>query len=239
MIAASYQEGGAALFHVLSILSLILAGLCAAWIGFDVIRRPQHMAVMNFVWPITALYFGPVAVWAYVRFGPPQSHAAMQEKQGNQQKKDESLHWNQVAVATSHCGAGCTIADVITEFTLFGLGATLLGSRLWASFAWDLAAAWLVGVVIQYFSIKPMRNLSVGEGIVAAIKADTLSILAFQVGMYGWMALVYLEFFTHPHLEPIKPEYWSMMQIGMICGFLTSFPMNWWLVRAGLKEKMG
>ncbi|HEU4636550.1 MAG TPA: DUF4396 domain-containing protein [Edaphobacter sp.] len=229
------------LFHVLSIFSLTLAGLCAAWITVDVFRRPQHMAVMNVVWPVTALYFGPVAVWAYLRFGRPQSHAAMQEKQkaGNQQKKDESLHWNQVAVATSHCGAGCTIADIVTEFTLFALSATLFGSELWAKFVWDLAAAWLVGIVFQYFSIKPMRNLSVGEGIVAAIKADTFSILAFQVGMYGWMAFVYFVLFPQSHLKAVQPEYWAMMQIGMICGFFTSYPMNWWLVQSGLKEKMG
>jgi hypothetical protein len=29
-----------------------------------------------------------------------------------------------------------------------------------------------------------------------------------------------------------------MMQIAMLCGFVTSYPVNWWLLRAGLKEKM-
>jgi hypothetical protein len=24
----------------------------------------------------------------------------------------------------------------------------------------------------------------------------------------------------------------------MICGFLTSYPVNWWLIRAGIKEAM-
>ncbi|MES2221456.1 MAG: DUF4396 domain-containing protein [Acidobacteriota bacterium] len=34
-----------------------------------------------------------------------------------------------------------------------------------------------------------MRHLPVGQAVVAAIKADTLSIVAFQIGMYAWMAL--------------------------------------------------
>jgi hypothetical protein len=34
-----------------------------------------------------------------------------------------------------------------------------------------------------------MRNLSLGQGIFAAIKADTLSLTAWQIGMYGFMAL--------------------------------------------------
>jgi hypothetical protein len=109
---------------------------------------------------------------------------------------------------------------------------------LWAEFPIDFVAALALGIVFQYFTIKPMRNLSVGEGIVAAIKADTLSILAFQVGMYAWMTLVYFVLFPDPHLTPFNPCYWWMMQIGMVCGFATSFPMNRFLLRAGLKEAM-
>jgi len=28
------------------------------------------------------------------------------------------------------------------------------------------------------------------------------------------------------------------MQIAMLAGFLTSYPANWWPLRAGIKEKM-
>jgi hypothetical protein len=28
------------------------------------------------------------------------------------------------------------------------------------------------------------------------------------------------------------------MQVGMIIGFFTSYPANWWLIRKGLKEEM-
>jgi hypothetical protein len=29
-----------------------------------------------------------------------------------------------------------------------------------------------------------------------------------------------------------------MMQIAMICGFAASYPVNWWLVPKGVKERM-
>jgi len=195
------------------------------------------MAVMNVVWPISALYFSVLAVWAYLRWGRAMTKRASERKPGpHEQVSDPSA--SQVAVGTSHCGAGCAVADVVCEFGIAAAGITLLGSVVWAEYAIDFAVAWAVGIVFQYFSIKPMRNLSPGEGIVAAIKADTLSIIAFQVGMYAWMALVYFVFFPEPHLKPFDPRYWLMMQIGMICGFATSYPMNWWLIRAGLKEAM-
>jgi hypothetical protein len=39
-------------------------------------------------------------------------------------------------------------------------------------------------------------------------------------------------------LEVNSVEFWFMMQIAMLCGFATSYPVNWWLIKAGLKEKM-
>jgi len=62
---------------------------------------------------------------------------------------------------------------------------------------------------------------------------------AFQVGMYAWMAVMHFRLFPSPHLEPVSPVFWLMMQIAMVMVFLTSAPMNRWLVQAGFKEKMG
>jgi hypothetical protein len=39
-------------------------------------------------------------------------------------------------------------------------------------------------------------------------------------------------------LEVNTPEFWFIMQLAMIAGFATSYPVNWWLIRAGIKEGM-
>jgi hypothetical protein len=227
-------------------ISLIVAFVCAIIITVDEVRHPQHMWIMNLVWPITALYFSVFGLWAYFALGRKATHQKMSDgaMQGmdhmamGHSAENRSPTWRQTAVATSHCGAGCTIGDIIAEFSLFALGATLLGSPLYASFAADLFLAWLLGIIFQYFSIKPMRNLSASEALIAALKADTLSILAFEVGLFAWMALTYFVFFPTPHLMPTQPLYWLMMQIGMVIGYFTSYPMNHFLVRWGLKEAM-
>ena len=90
-------------------------------------------------------------------------------------------------------------------------------------------------------TIAPMRGLSVGQGILAAIKADTLSLTAWQIGMYGFMAVGHFVIFRAAlgtRLETDTPEFWFMMQIAMLCGFATAYPVNWWLIRAGWKEAM-
>lgn len=225
-------------------ISIGVASGCAIIIAVDEVRRPQRMGIMNVVWPVTALYFSVFGLWAYFTLGIRKAKSSSGAKatggMGDIAMKDAPPTITQVAEGTSHCGAGCMISDVGTEFAIAASGLTLFGSVLWAEYTLDFAVAWAVGILFQYFAIKPMRDdLSPAGAIWTAIKADTLSILAFQVGMYLFMALVYFRLFPAPHhLTAFDPRYWLMMQAAMICGFATSFPMNRLLIGFGLKEKM-
>jgi hypothetical protein len=98
--------------------------------------------------------------------------------------------------------------------------------------------AWAFGIVFQYFTSAPMRGLSFGKGLLQALRADTLSIVAFQIVMSIWAVLVYFVLFTSPHLKFNEAVFWLMMQIGMTVGFLTSYPVNIFLAKSGWKEKM-
>jgi len=212
-------------------ISLAIALPSAAIIAADEFRHPQKMTVMNFVWPITALYFSILALWAYFQYGratPNRSH----------QEQNRAPDWGDAALSDTHCGAGCALGDVIAEFAVFAFSLKLFGSALYASYLADLIAAWLFGIVFQYFSLKPMTDLSRGQAIGAAIKADTVSILTFQIGMYLWMALVYFVLFPRPHIEPNHAVYWFMMQLAMICGYVTALPINLRLLRKGIKHPM-
>ena len=226
--------------HIAAWLSLALAFVCAAAIAIDLVRRPQSMAVMNLVWPITALYGSVLALWFYWTHGraadATEAHAFHPQHADRQSNAIPTP--TQVTMATSHCGAGCALADILVEFAIFGFGITLLGSALWASYFYDLIAAWALGIAFQYYSIKPMGKMSVGAALRRAIQADTLSIITFQVGMYAFMAVVFFGLFPAPHLRADTPEYWFMMQIAMCVGFLTAWPMNRALVRRGIKHAM-
>jgi hypothetical protein len=218
-------------------ISIVLHLACSLVIATDIaIGRRQRMAIMNVVWPITMLYGGVVAIWAYYSFGRAMPHGSMHGHQ--QMNHSDRPMWQSVILGTTHCGAGCTLGDFLAEGGLYLVGITaLLGSKLFTSYIFDFVAAYLLGIIFQYFAIVPMRKLSFGKGIWAAIKADTLSLIAFQIGMYVWMAITQKLLFR-PAPEPNAAVYWFMMQIAMICGFVTSFPMNWFLIRNGMKERM-
>jgi hypothetical protein len=154
-----------------------------------------------------------------------------------------------VANGALHCGSGCTLGDIIAEWLVFAVPAiavafgwrSLFGVEMFAAWIVDYLFAYALGIVFQYFTIAPMRSLSFGQGVIAAVKADTLSLTACQVGMYGFMAVAYFAIFRAGlgmRLETDTPEFWFMMQIAMLCGFATAYPVNWWLIRVGLKEAM-
>ena len=221
--------------EIVAKISLTLAVLSALIIALDVWRHRQKMAIMNVVWPITGLYFGPLALWAYFSLGRMATKAEDNKADDDKKKKP---FWASTFVGVTHCGAGCTLGDFVGEWTVFLLGWTIAGLALWPELIADFTLAFLIGVVFQYFAIAPMRHLQPLPGIWAAIKADALSITAYEIGMFIWMVLMRFVFFPHHPLHPNQASYWFMMQIAMIVGFATSYPMNWWLIRQGLKEKM-
>ncbi|OBB35718.1 DUF4396 domain-containing protein [Mycobacterium sp. 852002-51961_SCH5331710] len=219
-------------------VALGIAALCAIAIIADIYvgGYRQRMRVMEAVWPVTALYFGPVAVWMYLRFGRPNSKRWL-KRAGAEQPPDKPK-WATTAIGVSHCGAGCTLGDIIAATAVFLLGLELWGRALWPEMIGDYVAALALGILFQYFAIAPMRGLGPRKGLVAAAKADVLSLTTFEVGLFGWMALMSFVFFRSAPVHPDSPVYWFMMQIGMIVGFVTAWPANVWLIRRGIKEAM-
>jgi len=227
---------------VLSVISLTVGVALAGWTAVDVARRPQHMRVMAVVWPVAMLFGGMLWLWLYLRWGRAAPRGF------DQRQRDVPL-WISVAKGANHCGAGCALGDLVAELglvaapglaTLAGLG-TLFHDEMYARWVVDFVAAYVIGIAFQYFAIAPMVDQSAVRSLWQAIKADTLSITSWQVGMYGLMALaqlVVLPAVVGGRAAVLTPQFWWLMQLAMLAGFATSYPVNWWLVRIGIKEAM-
>lgn len=227
--------------HTLSSASIVLGAISAVAITVDEVGHPQKMWIMNVVWPLTAL-FGTV-LWAAAYYAWGRNVPAAPERNGAQPFPVV------VMKGTTHCGAGCTLGDLITEWSAFAFPALavwfgwhrVFSEKTFAVWIPDFIVAFLLGIVFQYFTIKPMRKLSVGGGVLAAVKADIASITAWQAGMYGLMAIIQFLWFRPAYggiAKVASPEFWFAMQLAMLAGFATSYPVNWWLIRSGVKEKM-
>ena len=83
-----------------------------------------------------------------------------------------------------------------------------------------------------------MEKISVSQGLFRAFKADFFSLTSWQIGMYGWMAVVYFILFKGISVEKDTWLFWFMMQIAMFFGFICAYPMNIFLIKSGVKKGM-
>lgn len=229
---------------VWSWIFLLLGIATCALIAADVRRRPQHMAVMNVTWPITGLYMPVLGWWVYRKMGQAASahHDAGHqhgdhEHQGGHHHHSDKPKWQGVFVSATHCGGGCTLGDIVAAPLATALGFTLFGSHMAGHFLLAFIAAYAFGILFQYLPIREMGEGSPRSALINAIKADTLSLIAFQIGMYLWM-LIATPLFLEGHMDATTPGFWFMMQIAMLVGFLTAYPANWLLVNKGIKHAM-
>ncbi|MDQ3428864.1 MAG: DUF4396 domain-containing protein [Actinomycetota bacterium] len=208
-----------------------LALLCAAAILYDVYGRGyrQRTSVMSVVWPITALYFGPLALPAYYRWGRPRSEK-WQKEHGSAPEK--SLP---VAAATGGTpgGAASAIGHVLGVPLVVFLGLTIAGQALWMMILVIAVIATVLLFAFEYFfSTVPTRGLSRGKGLGVALLIALVTVLAFDVGMGGWMLVMHFLLFMPPLTDV---TFLFLMQVGLILGFLTGYPAVLWLVRRGVK----
>lgn len=219
----------------LAVISLLVAGLCAALVLLDIRARGyrQGMGVMEWVWPITALYLGPFGLVFYWRVGRTRSPKWISEH-----GESDHPYWVRVGVSSTHCGGGCTLGDIIAESLIFAAGITLFGATIWASYVLDFTLALMLGIAFQFAAIRAMSTDPRSIVLRRAAKADFWSLSAFEVGLFGWMALMYWVFFPDPHLQADTAAFWFLMQIGMAIGLATSYPMNRLLIARGVKEVM-
>ncbi|GAA0433865.1 DUF4396 domain-containing protein [Lentibacillus halophilus] len=229
--------------EVVSWIAIGIGFLQAIIIAIDVIRHPQRMMpVMTVVWPLTGLYFPIAGIWAYYGLGRAKA-VSTDEKKGDKKNGDHHDHkekpfWQSVFVSTTHCSSGCSLGDMIGAPLVYVTGFTIAGITLFADYAVEFVLAYLFGIAFQYYGMGFKKHENPGKALKNAIKADTWSLIAFEVGMFGWMALVHYVFFVTNVPDPDTALFWFMMQLAMMVGFCTSYPVNWWLVKTGIKHAM-
>jgi hypothetical protein len=85
-------------------ISIFITIPSALFILVDVIYHPQKMKVMNVVWPVTALYSGPLGIWIYYKLG-----------------RNKDIHipfWQSVLKGALRCGCGCTLGGILAAIVL-------------------------------------------------------------------------------------------------------------------------
>lgn len=236
--------GGLNMFVTISLIFIIVGILQFLIILLDIFKNPQRqMMIMNIVWPLTGLYFPILGLIAYYRLGKEKEidHMSHQHDHHHDTMHHHEHHsnkpfWKSVVVSTTHCSAGCSFGDLIGAPVVFFTGLLFFNNQMVTEFIIEFILAYIFGLMFQYFHME-IKHDHPGRDLVDAIKADTLSLIAFEIGMFGFMIIMHL-FVSPTYMQPNHVEYWFLMQIAMLIGFMTSYPINWYLVKKGIKHAM-
>jgi hypothetical protein len=209
----------------LLILWFALTGLTVLYLAWDLFTRTPAMKVMKWGWLLVALYTGPVAFivyWFSCRKPTPGTHEQFVAPQ-----------WKQTVGSTIHCMAGdatgVIVAAVITS---------VVRAPMWLDSMVEYMAGFLFGLFIfQALFMKDMLGGSYWGAVSATILPEWLSMNGVMAGMIPTMVILMSRDMTAMH--PTSLRFWGIMSLATMIGAIPSYPINWWLVRRGLKHGMG
>jgi hypothetical protein len=154
-----------------------------------------------------------------------------------------------VAIGTSHCGAGCSLGDLIGEFTLafipglaviFGFG-WLFDERIFAAWVLDFVLAYLFGVSFSTSQSRPCAMCQFGRDCgwrSRQTRCRSRPGRSACTAPHGDRSVPGAAGGIGRRADALTPEFWWMMQLAVVVGFCAAYPVNWMLIRRGIKEKM-
>ncbi len=214
--------------HPVATVFVALAVLTAVAVAYDIYGRGHHQPVrsMEAVWALSALWLGPIALPLYARTGRPRS------------QKWQSEHPTGGGLGLSAAAASGGLPGGAASLVGHVLGVPLVLAAGWSLFGVDMFAMIAVIAVLAIAMLFAFEYATVdrrdvgGKTVGAALLVATLTVLAFDLGMGGWMLVL--------HFNELMPPLTSvnflfLMQVGIVLGFLTGYPVVALLLKRGTK----
>lgn len=208
-----------------------LTALAVAYVACDQFKggpeQPEKslaMKTMRWGWVLVILYTGPfgfIVYWIFHR--APASPTPGQEP---------SL-WKQSVESTIHCVAGDATGILVAVVAMNWLRPPM---RV------ELIAEYVAGFAVGLFLFQtPCMKSTFDDRYLRAVRGtflpETLSMNAIMAGMIPVMIILMSRDMSA--MTPASVRFWGIMSLGFVVSTVTTFPVNWWLVKRGLKHGMG
>jgi Domain of unknown function (DUF4396) len=205
------------------LLWFLLTTLALGFVAVD-LRSTPVSPVMKWGFVLLTAYTGPIGAFLYV-LGCREPLPGLHERY-------IATRWRQVLGSTMHCVAGDGVGI---------LAGAVVASFLTLSHPLEIALEYGLGfgfgwTIFQALFMRDMAGGSYRRALTAAFLPEFLSMNLVMTGMMltaslGWIAV-------GRRSGPLTPEFWFVMSMALLAGFITAYPMNWWLVAKGLKHGM-
>ncbi len=205
------------------IVWFVLAALCTAYVAWDQFRHNPEPVVMKWGFVLVTLYMGPIGLLLYV----------MADKEPGPGEHEEFIKplWKQGAGSTIHCVAGDA-----TGIILAAVITAALGLPMWLDLIVEYLAGFAFGLFIfQSLFMKSMMGGSYWENVKKSFMPEFISMNAMMAGMAPVMTLLMMGRDMRA-MEPTELLFWGVMSVGVIAGFVVTYPVNVWMVSRQMKH---
>lgn len=198
----------------LSWLWIVAAIISAAVVAFDVYGRgdrPQR-PVLAAIWPLSALYLGPLAV-------------VLQRRNARRRQAPSAVSpETQSGLALGlQGGVASGLAHIVGVPIVVLTGLTIANVDMWAMVAIITVLATIMLVLFELAVVaSPAGRQAAATRLRTAAVIALVTVVAFDVGMLGWMLVLYYSD-SMPMATDVRFTF--LMQIGLVLGTLTAAPI--------------
>lgn len=212
-----------------------IAILGAAWTAYDALTTNRALnPPLKLAWPIIIFFFSIVGLLLYLLTSRPADAGRQQGRDAMKRFTDYSQpRWRKVVASATHCVGGDGLG-IITAMVI----ARVAGFSFWQEFWFEYLVGYLFGwFIFQTWAMRLHGNSWLGS-LWKGGRAEFFSMMTVMLGMGLVMR------FVTPSVVGMQPlpdtyAFWTFGALGLLVGFVFTYPMNWWLVKIGWKHGQG
>jgi hypothetical protein len=205
------------------LLWFLLAAASLLFVAIDIRTTPESV-VMKWGFVLLTAYTGVIGAFLYV-LGCREPLPGLHERY-------VAARWRQTLGSTMHCvagdGVGIIAGAVLSNVLhLAGPAEVALEYVLGFGFGWT---------IFQALFMRDMAGGSYSRALKSTFVPELLSMNFLMAGMVA--TVMTLRRYVPSADDPLTPNFWFAMSMGLLVGFVIAYPINWWLVANHLKHGM-
>ena len=208
--------------------------VAAAVVFFDSVTANKNVnQALKIGWVIIVTFFSIVGLMLYLwTCRPPGINTKSGQEAQEYHHKFVSPQWKKVTGSVIHCVAGDGLG-IMTAMVV----ARLLDFPFWTEFWYEYLVGFIFGwFIFQTWSMENMGN-PLGLSLWKAGRAEFFSMATVMLGM-GLVMYFVTPAVVGESPDPTTAAFWGFASLGLLVGFIFTYPMNWWLVSIGWKHGM-
>ena len=208
--------------------------VAAAWVVYDeYLVNTNVQPALKWAWPIIVLFFSVIGLAVYIwTCRPPhiEQHRGEEAKQVHHEFVNTTF--KKVTGSVIHCvgGDGLGIMSAMVVARVWRLA---FWQEFWFEYAIGFAFGWFI------FQYKAMRGMT--DSPLMALwmggRAEFFSMMTVMAGMGAVMAYV-TPLAVSQQPSPSTAAFWGFGALGLLAGYIATYPMNYWLVKIQWKHGM-